>query len=146
MDGKILIVDDEEQILEMIRRNLNLEGYEVQGEKDPKLALERIKKENFKIVVTDIKMPGMSGVELLKKIKEIDGTIQVIMITGYVEMNLLVSSLSNGANDCIFKPLDLDQLQQAIDDSIEKLERWRRKLGELGQLRDDPDEGSGVST
>jgi len=140
MEPTILVVDDEEEVVNMIRRNLKLSDYNVQAETDPEYALERIKKEDFKIVVTDIKMPEMSGVELLKNVKDVDGTIQVIMITGYVEMNLLVSSLSNGANDCIFKPLDMEKLEQSIDESIEKINRWRRKLGELGRLeRENPD-------
>ena len=134
MDEKILVVDDEPDIVEMILRNLEMEGYNVAGETDPEVALDRVREENVSILVTDIKMPGMSGVELLKEVKRIDGTIQVVMITGYVEMNLLVSSLSNGANDCIFKPLDIDQLRKTIDDSIEKLNRWERRLGELNNL------------
>lgn len=134
MKQRVLVVDDESEVVDMILRHLEMEGYDAIGETDPQAALERIKKEDVKVVVTDIKMPGMSGVELLKEIKDVDGTIQVIMITGYVEMNLLVSSLSNGANDCIFKPLDIDQLQGAVDNSIEKLERWQRRLGELTSL------------
>lgn len=135
VDTKILVVDDEPDVVDMILRHLEMEGYDVSGETDPEVALERVQEENIKVLVTDIKMPEMSGVELLKEVKRIDGTIEVVMITGYGGMNLLVSSLSNGANDCIFKPLDIDQLRKALDDSIEKLNRWERRLGELNSLK-----------
>lgn len=136
MDPNILVVDDEQEIIDMVRRNLEIEGYSIDGETDPEEALETIKTGNYKIVITDIKMPEMDGVELLKRIKEIDGTIQVIMITGYVQMNHLVSSLNNGAVDCIFKPLDFDNLTKAIENCKEKLQRWEDVLGRLGSLEE----------
>ncbi|MFB6345315.1 MAG: response regulator [bacterium] len=134
MELNILLVDDEPEIVSMIERNLSVEGYELDGVTSPEIALEKIKSEDYNIVITDIKMPEIDGVELLKRIKEIDGTIQVIMITGYVEMSHLVSSLSNGAVDCIFKPLDFDKLIEAIEHCRSKLERWEEALGQLRSI------------
>ena len=135
-DYRVLVVDDEQEIVNMICRNLELEGYDIEGVTSPDDAIERIKQENFQVVVSDIKMPEMSGVELLKEIKRIDGIVQVIMITGYVTPSNIVSCLSNGAIDCLFKPLDMDRLQHSIDESIEKLRRWKTVLGELSGLKE----------
>jgi len=135
-DYRILVVDDEDEIVNMICRNLELEGYDVEGVTSPDDAIERIKQENFQIVVSDIKMPNMSGVELLKEIKRIDGIVQVIMITGYVTPSNIISCLSNGAIDCLFKPLDMDRLQDSINESIGKLKRWKTVLGELSGLKE----------
>ncbi|MGM0380864.1 MAG: response regulator [bacterium] len=132
MDARVLVVDDEKEIVDMIVRNLKLEGYDIEGVTDPKEALEKIKEENIQVVITDIKMPRLSGVDLLKEIKKIDGIVQVIMITGYVTPSNIISSLSRGANDCLFKPLDMDRLKEAVDNSVEKLQRWQEVLGKLG--------------
>lgn len=139
MDVKILVVDDEQEIVDMIVRNLKLEGYNIEGLTDPEEALERIKEENYQVVITDIKMPELSGVDLLKEIKKIDGIVQVIMITGYVTPSNIISSLSRGANDCLFKPLDMDRLKEAVDNSLEKLERWQEVLGKLGGQKEKED-------
>jgi DNA-binding NtrC family response regulator len=135
-DYRLLVVDDEEEVVEMICRNLELEGYQVEGVTDPTEALERVREENFQVVISDIKMPELSGPDLLKEIKNIDGIVQVIMITGYVTPSNIISCLSRGANDCLFKPLDLDRLNKTVEQSIEKLERWREVLGEISGLKD----------
>ncbi|MFP4686601.1 MAG: response regulator [bacterium] len=137
MSKKILIVDDEREIVDMIVRNFKLDGYDVEGCTDPLQALSKIKSGTYKVVISDIKMPGLSGVDLLKKIKKVDGIIQVIMITGYVTPSNIISCLSRGANDCLFKPLDLDRLKEAVDDAFAKLDRWQKVLGHLGGLKED---------
>ncbi|GEM_PF-683021 len=133
-DNRILVVDDEPEVVNMIVRNFRLEGYDIEGVHGPLEALEKVKSSNFKVVICDIKMPEMNGVDLLKEIKKIDGIAQVIMITGYVTPSNIVSSLSRGANDCLFKPLDMDQLKQAVDNSLQKIERFHRIIGELREL------------
>jgi len=133
---KILVIDDEEEIVNMIVRYFKIEGYEIHGVIDPFKALELIKKGNYKVVILDIVMPKLSGVDVLKRIKRIDGIIQIIMITGYVTMQNIVSSLSRGANDCMFKPFkDMKELKKAVDDSIHKLRRWHNVIGELQALK-----------
>lgn len=132
---RILVVDDEEEVVEMICRNLELEGFNCEGITDPTKALERVRDENFQIVISDIKMPELSGPDLLKKIKEIDGIVQVIMITGYVTPSNVISCLSRGANDCLFKPVDIDQLKKSVNQAIDKINRWKDVLGQISGLK-----------
>lgn len=129
MDIKILVVDDEKDITESLERHLRLEGYEVFTTNDPLKAMDVIDKNNIKVVISDIVMPGLNGVDLLRNIKESNGIVQVIMMTGYVTINNLLSCLRYGASDCIFKPFDnLDVISNAVKEEVKKLEKWNNIL------------------
>ncbi len=126
---KILIVDDESDILESLKKNLVLEGYRVETTEDSQEALERIKNDKFHIVLTDIVMPKMDGIELLREIKSYDALAQVIMMTGYSTMDKTIKSLESGANDYILKPFkSVEYVISIINLSIDKLERWRESI------------------
>lgn len=140
---KILIVDDEKQITETLRRFFTFEGYQVGVANDPYTALRMVHKDNYLVVVSDIAMPGMTGVELLSRIKAYNGMIQVIMITGYVTIENVLSCLSLGADDCFLKPLrNMDRLKDAVDDSIRKLQKWTRLLNDISKGRIEKDTGT----
>lgn len=125
MEIKILIVDDEESISKSLARYFKMEDYKVESTTSPIKALEMIHKENYMIVISDIMMPEMNGVEMLKKIKEFNGMIQVIMMTGVVTIENVLGCLRNGANDIFLKPLDdLSSMKKSVDGSIAKLEKW----------------------
>lgn len=129
---KILIVDDEVDITNTLKRYFVFEGYDIDVTNDPYSALKMIHNNNYLLVISDISMPGMSGIELLRKIKEYNGMIQVIMITGYVTLDNILNCLRLGADECFLKPLrDLDDLKKAVDDSIVKLSRWRRLMSNI---------------
>lgn len=129
MDIKLLIIDDEKDITDSLERYFRLEGYQVFTTNDPLQATELIDKNNIKVVISDIVMPGLNGVDLLRNIKESNGIVQVIMITGYATINNLLSCLRNGASDCIFKPFDnLDELSNAVKEAVRKLEKWNHIL------------------
>lgn len=129
MDIKILIVDDEKDITESLSRHFQLEGYQVFSTNDPLETMDIIEKNNIKIVISDIVMPGLNGVDLLRKIKESNGIIQVIMISGYVTVSNLLSCLKYGANDCIFKPFEtLDDLTRCVKEATGKLDKWNNIL------------------
>ncbi len=129
MDIKILIVDDEENITSSLKRYFKLMDYKVDSCNSPVEALEMIYKHNYKVVISDISMPEMTGIELLQKIKEYNGMIQVIMITGVVTVENVLGGLKGGANECLLKPLDdLEELKSAVDQSIAKLEKWEGML------------------
>lgn len=126
---KLLIVDDEIEILDMLRRNFELEGYDVTTASDPHDALELVQKELFSLVLSDIKMPGMSGVELLKMIKRINPLANVIMMTGYTSMENVVDCLGSGAVDYFTKPFnDLDMLLEAVGQAKSRVARWRAAM------------------
>ena len=127
---KLLIIDDEEEILSMLRRNFELEGYDVTTCSSPFEAIDIMKRELFNLVLTDIKMPGKSGVELLKEIKDINPLVNVIMMTGYSTMANVVDCLGSGAVDYFAKPFqDLDVLIKAVDQARDRVNRWRSSMG-----------------
>lgn len=138
MNWKLLVVDDEQEIVDMIQRYFRLEGYEIEGTTDPKEALEIVNEGECHVLISDIKMPEMSGVELLRKVKKADGIVQVIMITGYVTVDNIVNCLEYGANDCLFKPFEeMDELKRSVDETIRKLERWHEVIGELRGMKEE---------
>ncbi len=126
MAFKILIAEDEEITLNNILDTLQDEGYDVSGTKNGADALMKMEKENFDLLITDIKMPGLSGMELLGKIKEKYPVIEVIIITGFGSIGSAVEAMKKGALDYIAKPFDLDELtmkvKKIMDQSVLKKE------------------------
>lgn len=129
---KILIVDDEVDITTTLKRYFVFEGFDVDVTNDPYSALKMIHNNNYLLVISDIAMPGMDGIELLRRIKEYNGMIQVVMITGFVTLDNILNCLRLGADDCFLKPLrDLDDLKKAVDDCTVKLNKWRRLMVDI---------------
>ena len=110
MSSRILIAEDEEITLKHILSTLEKEGYDVTGVPDGRKALEEIDRGVFDILIADIKMPGLSGIELLEKVREKRLDTEVIIITGYGSISSAVDAIKKGARDYITKPFDLDEL------------------------------------
>ena len=123
----ILIVDDEPDIREVLSISLEDMGYRTVEAENAATAFDRFQKENPQIVVTDIKMPGGDGIELLRNIKHENPETEVIMITGHGDMNLAIRSLKYEATDFITKPINVDALEIALRRAREKI-AMRRKL------------------
>lgn len=133
---RLLIVDDEKALTSMLVSYFELEGYVADAANDPYTALRMVHEGNYLVVISDITMPGMSGVELLRRIKKYNGMVQVIMITGYVTLDNILSCLRLGADECFLKPLDdLDALRGAVEDAVTKLRKWCRLLQDITQGR-----------
>lgn len=125
MAHRILVVDDEQEILAALDTHLSLIGYEVKTCDDPEEAFNLISIEKFHIVLLDINMPSMTGIELLKKIKSIKPTIQVIMITAYSTLEKAIDCWEAGASDYILKPFaDLDAIGSIVNLTSERIRRW----------------------
>ncbi len=124
---KILLVDDEEDIREVLEISLSDLGYEVYTAATGEKGLEIFSEKKPPIVLTDIKMPGMDGVELLRKIKTIDPNTEVLMITGHGDMDLAIKSFKDEASDFITKPVDVEVLETALQRVQEKI-LIRKKL------------------
>ncbi len=114
MSIKILVVDDEKLIRESLVFILNKENYDVDEAENGMIGLEKIKKESYDLVITDIEMPEMKGIELLKKIREISPQTFVVMITAYGSLDTAIVALRNGAYDYILKPIEFDDLLHRI--------------------------------
>ncbi|MCP3926301.1 MAG: response regulator [Desulfobacterales bacterium] len=119
--NKILLVDDEEGIRKVLQITLDSAGYDVTIASDGEKGFNLFKELNPHIVITDIKMPGIDGIELLKKIKDENSETEVIMITGHGDMDLAVKSLQYEAADFITKPIDIDDLENSIEKACERL-------------------------
>ena len=107
---KILIAEDEEITLKHLVSTLGQEGYEVSGVTDGRKALDGLKKENVDVLIADIKMPGLTGMELLDEIRDRGLQTEVIIITGYGSIDSAVEAMKKGAHDYITKPFNLDEL------------------------------------
>ncbi len=135
--ARLLIVDDEEEIRQMLSRHFRFKGYDVETTENGIDALELLSKKRMEVVITDIMMPKMNGIELLEEIRKQYPMIQVIIITGYVTMDNLLAALSHGADTCVFKPLhDLTELEGAVTRAVDHLKIWQQKLKEMHAMKD----------
>ena len=122
MTAKILIVDDEPGIRNVLKISLTDAGYETLTADDGKKAAALVKENNFDIVLTDIRMPGLDGIALLKQIKKNRPDTEVIMITGHGDYRLAIESLKLDAVDFISKPIDNDVLGIALKRATDRIE------------------------
>jgi len=112
--ARILIVDDEPDVCNMLEKFLTIKGYEVYSAFSGEEALGLVKKERPHIVLLDIRMPEMDGIECLKRIKKIDKEVGVIMITAIKQEDVGKRAMELGAYDYITKPLSLQYLQDCL--------------------------------
>lgn len=117
-DIKILIVDDEEIVRESLSEWFREDGYQVDSAENAVDALNKLNKSRFDIYFLDIKMPGMGGMELHRRIQEIDKDAVVIMITAYAAVDTAVKALKDGAFDYITKPFDPDNLSHLLRKAV----------------------------
>lgn len=121
MENKLLLVDDEKDIREVLVLPLSDLGYHILEAENGKDALRIFKEIQPPIVLTDIKMPGMDGIELLQKIKHVNPDTEVIMITGHGDMELAIRSLKYDATDFITKPINVDALEIALRRATDRI-------------------------
>ena len=135
MDSKILLVDDEEKNVMLLEAMLSGEGYSILKAKNGTGALEILKSEIVEMVLLDIMMPGMSGFDVLKKIREDKdlSTLPVIVITALTEKQERIKGLQLGADDFISKPFDMDELKTKVGSQI-KLNNLRKHLNQRAKL------------
>ena len=121
MDKRILIVDDELSIREFLEILLVEEGYQVTTARSGAEALEKINDKDFHMVISDIQMPKLNGIEVLKRVKEISPSTEVIMITAYASAESAVEALKCGAYDYITKPFKVDEIKLILQKAFEKI-------------------------
>ncbi|GMV06567.1 MAG: sigma-54-dependent Fis family transcriptional regulator [Gemmatimonadota bacterium] len=131
---KILTVDDEQVVCESIRRVLSAEGYDVSTSTSSKGGLELLRKEHYDLLLVDIKMPEMDGIELLKAARDISPETEVVIITGYATIETAVEAIKLGAFDYLEKPVSPPQLLVAAARALERkqlVDLTRRLRSEL---------------
>jgi DNA-binding NtrC family response regulator len=117
---RILVVDDEAVIREGMRRILDGGEFEVETFANGYLAIEKLQEEAFDLLITDLKMPGMGGMEVLKSIKILQPEMPVIIITGYSSVDTAVEAMKNGAVDYIAKPFTPDEINEKVRKALEQ--------------------------
>ena len=115
----ILVVDDEPIVGERLQSFLTKDGHKVEIYTDPVVAMEQLQKNQYDIVISDIRMAQMDGIEVMKQVLEKSRGTKVIMITGYATMELARESLTKGAFDFIAKPFKLKEIRQTIKRAVE---------------------------
>ncbi|HEX7548498.1 MAG TPA: response regulator [Candidatus Methylomirabilis sp.] len=111
---KVLVVDDEPQAVELLEEFLTAKGYAVVGASGGEEALRRLKEEQPHMMLLDIRMPVMDGLEVLRRAREIDREVGIVMVTAVNEESMGREALRMGAYDYITKPLDFDYLERVL--------------------------------
>lgn len=119
---RLLIIDDESIVGKRMDQTFTKQGFLVETFTDPVAALEAARQQPFDIVVTDLKMQKIDGLEVLRQIKEINPATQVIIITGYAEMDTADTAFSEGVFDFIPKPFRLDQIKESILQAVKSID------------------------
>ncbi len=125
---KVLIIDDEKNILESVQMVLGYEKYQVQTAKDGLAGIELFKRITPDIVLLDVKMPGLDGIQVLQTIKELNPFAEVIMISGHSGIEEAVEASRLGAFDFLEKPLSRDRLLLAVRNAAEKIDLLRENF------------------
>ncbi len=120
MSTRILIADDESSIRDTIAEFLSSEGFETQTASDGNIALEIIKNGSIDILISDVRMPGMDGIELIKQVNSYASDTLVILMTAFASVETAIQALRSGAADYMLKPLDLDELYLRITAILER--------------------------
>lgn len=127
MNIKVLLVEDDKMARKRLKRVIEKEGYEVIAAQDGLEGLELFKSERPDVVITDVKMPKIDGIEVMHRIKEMSKTTEVILITGHGDIDMAIVALRDGALDYIKKPIDIDQLIVSLGRAKEKIQD-RKKI------------------
>lgn len=128
---RILIIDDEIIIRKLFTRLLTREKYKVLTASNGKKGIEMVKKEKLDLVILDLKMPAMDGIEALKRIKEINKNIRVIIITAFGTIKSASDALNLGADDFISKPFDIAKIRVTIKNVL----KMKKLASEVEELR-----------
>ncbi len=124
MEGlRVLFVDDEDDFRETIVKRLNARKIQAMGAESGARALEILKDNDFDVIVLDVKMPGMDGIETLRHIKQMKPEIEVIMLTGHASVEFGLKGMQLGAFDYVMKPAPLNELLDTISQA------WNKKRG-----------------
>ena len=130
---RILIVDDEETIRLALRKFLRSRGYEVEIAGSGEQALQILARQSFSLMLCDVRMPGLTGVQVVPQARALDADLAIIMLTAVNDAATATEVLSAGASDYLMKPVELADLQEAVDRALAKRSEWmeKRRFDEL---------------
>jgi signal transduction histidine kinase len=125
---KVLIVDDEREILELCKRILTTQGYVVTTANNGVEALKAVQQKSFDLLLTDIKMPGMTGLDIAQTLKETDPNLICVVMTGFATLDSAIKALSLGIDEFILKPFTPKDLMKGIDKALERVHLRRENI------------------
>ncbi len=134
---KIMVIDDEPSILESFKMILKIKDYEVETFPDGPSALSNLQKGKFDLAFIDYKLPGMDGLEVLKRIKEIDSDIEICIVTAYASESSHANAITLGALDYLRKPFLMEEIYELVERGLRKRrakKTTRKDLGPLGSI------------
>lgn len=120
---RVVVADDEEIVLSLVRDALEDEGYEVLSAANGADALEQVRQHSPQLIITDIRMPRMDGIEMVRQAREINPHVVVIFMTGYADLNSAKNAISQGAIEYIMKPFELMEIRQAVTKAADKIRK-----------------------
>ena len=136
--AKILIVDDDKDICAYMETMLSASGYQVATMTDPTAVVERIREEEFHILVIDLMMPQIDGIELIERIRRVDTDVAIVVFTGYPSVETAIDALKLNVSDYVKKPFDIDTFRDTISDVLKRKgivfnmeERLHQSIGEI---------------
>src|SRR5256886_873151 len=124
----LLLVEDKSELRAMMRKALERAGYAVDEAPDGAAAIQKVRARRYLLVITDLKMPGASGLDVLRETKQADATIPVLLLTAYGSVEEAVAAMKDGAFDFLQKPVDLDHLKLLVKRAAEQQELQRENL------------------
>ena len=130
----VLVVDDEMEFRELTVKQLKKRGLAAQGAEGGQAALEIVGKGHIDVVLLDVKMPGMDGIETLKHIKSIQPLVEVVLLTGHASVDSGIQGMKLGAFDYLMKPIELEPLVEKLADAYEKKRLHQEKI-EQAQMK-----------
>lgn len=131
----VLLVDDEPDFLYPLVKRLSKRNLNIDSVGSGEAALEIINKKLIDVVVLDVKMPGMDGLETLRAIKTLSGLIEVIMLSGHASLDAAIEGMENGAFDYLMKPVDFDELFFKLQDAYKKKVIQEKKIASITALK-----------
>jgi DNA-binding NtrC family response regulator len=128
MRPRILIVDDEEEFASALAERLTIREYEVTTSYTGQDAMEKVKQHKYDIIILDVKMPGINGIDVLKEIKSIKPLTEVIMLTGNATVETAIEGMKLGAYDYLIKPCETDDLTVKIENAYRKKSEHEERI------------------
>jgi DNA-binding NtrC family response regulator len=135
-DFRVLFVDDEVDFLDTLLKRMRKRRVNVSGVKSGEDALEWLSGNIADVVVLDVRMPGMDGIETLRAIKKLDPLVEIIMLTGHANLEVARKGMELGAFDYLMKPIDIDELLYKVQDACKKKSIHEQKIKNINHLID----------
>lgn len=133
---RVLLVDDEKEFLETLLKRLLKRKVKVAGVNSGEEALKILKETPFDVVVLDVRMQGMDGIQTLREIKKIRPLVEVIMLTGHANLEIAVEGMEVGAFDYLMKPTDVDELLYKLEDAFKRKKIQEQKIKRLEEEKE----------